>query len=299
MFNPSDEFNGILQRVKGMDYKSKEAAEAEVTMPEIAGAKFPLVVPGARVTESVAADMGVPEWPADTLAADVAAGATSVVVTGGADVALANPSAAADDIIDTTPAHGFAAGDAVVFTALTGGAGLVVNQVYYVIAANLAANTFQVSATPGGAAVNFTTDITAGTVVQVAAPGDIIHISDGTNDEYRVVDAVTTATTYTFRDALLHDYSSGDAVTQAESDGKTEIRGSLSRRLPDAAYHDWVLTPQSGSDWFELYLYNAVATQDTAELSFGNESMAAVKATIGSRWDGIPGTDSWLLRVPA
>lgn len=73
-------------------------------------------------------------------------------------------SANVDDIIDTASAHGFAAGDLVVFSALTGGAGLTVGQAYYVIAANLAANTFQVSATPGGAAVNFTTDITAGTV---------------------------------------------------------------------------------------------------------------------------------------
>ena len=79
-------------------------------------------------------------------------------------VTLANPSAAADDIVDTTAAHGYAAGDPVVFTALTGGAGLSVGRVYYVIAANLGATTFQVSATPGGAAVNFTTDITAGSV---------------------------------------------------------------------------------------------------------------------------------------
>ena len=72
-------------------------------------------------------------------------------------------SAAADDIIDAT-AHGFAAGDKVVFTALTGGTGLTVGQVYHVIAANLTADDFQVSATAGGTAVNFTADITAGTV---------------------------------------------------------------------------------------------------------------------------------------
>ncbi len=77
-------------------------------------------------------------------------------------------SAAADDILDAT-AHGFVAGDKVAFTALTGGAGLVLGTWYHVIAANLAANTFQVSATPGGAAVNFTTDITAGTVARRSA----------------------------------------------------------------------------------------------------------------------------------
>ena len=83
-------------------------------------------------------------------------------------------SAAADDILDCT-AHGFVAGDAVVFTELTGGAGLTVGQVYYVIAANLAANTFQVSTAVGGSAVNFTTDITAG---KVRSGGDV-HLVRG------------------------------------------------------------------------------------------------------------------------
>lgn len=73
-------------------------------------------------------------------------------------------SAAADDILDTTAAHGLAVGDRVVFTSLTGGSGLTAGTPYYVIAGNLAAQTFQVSTTAGGSAVNFTTDITAGTV---------------------------------------------------------------------------------------------------------------------------------------
>lgn len=80
----------------------------------------------------------------------------------GTAVTLAT-SAAADDILDAT-AHGFTAGDVVTFLTKTGGTGLSVGTIYYVIAANLAADTFQVSATPGGSAVNFTTDITAGTV---------------------------------------------------------------------------------------------------------------------------------------
>lgn len=87
----------------------------------------------------------------------------------GAAVTLAT-SAAADDIIDTTTAHGYAVGDTVSFPSLTGGAGLTARAKYYVIAANLGAQTFQVSATPGGAAVNFTTDITAGTVRKGGSP---------------------------------------------------------------------------------------------------------------------------------
>src|SRR5688572_24388629 len=81
----------------------------------------------------------------------------------GTSIALAT-SAETDDIIDTGAVHGRAAGDQVSFSALTGGAGLTTNTIYYVIAANLAAQTLQVSATPGGSAVNFTTDITAGTM---------------------------------------------------------------------------------------------------------------------------------------
>jgi hypothetical protein len=81
----------------------------------------------------------------------------------GATITLAT-SAAADDIIDTASAHGFVAGQAVVFPTLTGGTGLTAGTTYYVISANLAAQTFQVSATPGGTAVNFSTDVTAGTV---------------------------------------------------------------------------------------------------------------------------------------
>jgi hypothetical protein len=81
----------------------------------------------------------------------------------GSEITLAT-SAAADDIIDTAAAHGFVAGDPIVFDGLTGGTGVTEGRVYYVIAANLAAQTFQFSTTAGGAAVNFTSDITAGTV---------------------------------------------------------------------------------------------------------------------------------------
>jgi hypothetical protein len=83
--------------------------------------------------------------------------------TPGASVTLAT-SAHADDIIDTAAAHGFVAGDRVVFTSLTGGTGLEVNREYYVVATSLAAQTFRVADAPGGAAINFTSDITAGSV---------------------------------------------------------------------------------------------------------------------------------------
>jgi hypothetical protein len=79
---------------------------------------------------------------------------------------------AATDLLTKT-AHGLSAGDAVKFTALTGGAGLTVGQVYYVIATGLTANDFRVSATSGGSQVDFTTDITAGSFQKLQTWGQI------------------------------------------------------------------------------------------------------------------------------
>lgn len=88
----------------------------------------------------------------------------------GTGMALAT-SAHADDIFDTTPDHGFAVGDAVVFTSLTGGdatTAALVNRVVWVVATSLAAKTFRVSLTPGGAAVTWgTADLSAGSVSKV------------------------------------------------------------------------------------------------------------------------------------
>lgn len=82
--------------------------------------------------------------------------ATSTDVTG----------TAADEDIDVT-AHGLSDGDEVYFTALTGGAGLELYRRYYVI--NSTTDDFNVSLTPGGSAVDFTSNITAGTLKQAGA----------------------------------------------------------------------------------------------------------------------------------
>ena len=68
---------------------------------------------------------------------------------------------AATDVI-TDVANGYANGQPVYFTALTGGAGLAVNTIYYVI--NVATDSYKLSATSGGAAIDITTTMTAGTL---------------------------------------------------------------------------------------------------------------------------------------
>ena len=71
----------------------------------------------------------------------------------------------------TAAGHGYAANDAVVFRTVTGGAPLVVGTTYY--ARDITTNTFKVSATPGGTAVDLTADLTAGAVSHPVAETDI------------------------------------------------------------------------------------------------------------------------------
>lgn len=73
-----------------------------------------------------------------------------------------NITAVTADVI-TSAGHGYADGVPVIFPALTGGAGLTaLAPVYFV--RDAAADTFKVAATPGGAAVDITSAVTAGTV---------------------------------------------------------------------------------------------------------------------------------------
>jgi hypothetical protein len=85
---------------------------------------------------------------------------------------------AATDVITAT-GHNFSSNQTVIFSAITGGAGLSANTVYFV--RNPSGNTFQLSTTSGGAAINFTTNITAGTVIAIQANVAISQNTTETN----------------------------------------------------------------------------------------------------------------------
>ena len=68
----------------------------------------------------------------------------------------------ATDIISCA-GHPYVNGDPITFSALNGGAGLTALNTYFVVNA-VAGVSFQVAVTTGGSAINFTTDITSGTV---------------------------------------------------------------------------------------------------------------------------------------
>ena len=125
---------------------------------------------------------GVYAKPANNSTERKTRGLLAAITTNVADVAdvvaTLSTSAATDDIIDTAAAHGLVAGNQVKFPTLTGGTGLVAGQTYYVVSTSLAAQTFRVSATLGGAPIDFAADITAGTVAKLGTlvEADIIGL---------------------------------------------------------------------------------------------------------------------------
>jgi hypothetical protein len=113
--------------------------------------------------------------PADNNTPAKTRGILEAITTNAVDaseaVATLATSAAVDDTFDTTAAHGLAVGDDFYLTNLTGGSGISANTRYYVIEV-VSATSFKGSATKGGASLDWTTDITAGTVNQYGTLSD-------------------------------------------------------------------------------------------------------------------------------
>lgn len=85
----------------------------------------------------------------------------TVRIGGGGVSTLSVTGTETDDVLSST-AHGLTAGQAIRFESLTGGAGLTVHRPYYVI--DTSTDQFKIALTPGGAAIDFTTDISDATV---------------------------------------------------------------------------------------------------------------------------------------
>jgi hypothetical protein len=79
IFNPSQNFNGVLAEIAGMDYLSKAEAEASFEMPELAGPKLALALVGATSTAGVITESTGPTITT-TLYAATAVGATNIKV---------------------------------------------------------------------------------------------------------------------------------------------------------------------------------------------------------------------------
>lgn len=94
--------------------------------------------------------------------------------TGAGMIGPGNGTASASTDLITITGHGLVAGDQVVFTALTGGAGLAVGVNYKVIAAGLTVNAFSVSQTTAGTAIDITSNATAVTAFKLKPPVTVL-----------------------------------------------------------------------------------------------------------------------------
>lgn len=77
-FTP-DNLNGVMGPVQGLDYLRKVEAMVEFTMPEIAGTKLGLVIPGTRITTATGANSGSSPFTS-TLSAATVMGAKTIAV---------------------------------------------------------------------------------------------------------------------------------------------------------------------------------------------------------------------------
>jgi hypothetical protein len=81
-----------------------------------------------------------------------------------ADAGRAVTGVASTDVLTTT-SHGYSDGDVVLLSALTGGTGLVASRIYYV--RDSTTHTYKLALVAGGTAVDFTADLSAGTVTRI------------------------------------------------------------------------------------------------------------------------------------
>lgn len=136
--------------------------------------------------------------------------------------------------------------------------------------------------------------------------GDYIGIDvvAGSLREYRQVTAVGTlgagGTGVDFRDPLQKAHAPGVVVIETDGDGKTTITGASVRRQPASAYNQWALVGEAPAGYYELLLTSGISSTDSAEITFGDESVGGIRTTIQSRYAGAtPNTSPWSLRVPA
>jgi hypothetical protein len=180
-------------------------------------------------------------------------------------------SAAADDIIDTSTPHGFSIGERVKFTALTGGSGLSVGTTYYVVPTSFGGSTFRVATTPHGTPINFTTDITAGTVRREGGlPGT----------------RTANATWAEWNDA---GFSKGVAITPNTSAGLAVAQSNLT------------FLGGSTAAWLGMYTVpgNGNAPNFTSNVTSnvtGVVGSAGIQGIYFGQADGLGGADRWVLR---
>lgn len=261
----ANEFN----RGSGITLQDITEGSTSVTLDTIADVSFPVTAEELTLEiDNFAERVLNPAMEAivQKVDGDLAAELLAMAVNGGDTKAV---TIEADDDVVTCPEHGFHDGDKVVFPALTGGTGLTAGTtVYYVRDATK--DTFKVSATAGGAAVNVTADATAGTVA--AAGGGTASKGSGDAPD-ALIDARTKLTANKISTvnrvavespeqagALLKDPLFHQADQRGDTDGLREA--SIGRKF--------------GFDNYETQVFSGLA----AGVAFQREAIALASRTL-------------------
>ena len=271
------DLQGAVTKIAGLMRVNKVKAELKTKLNNLSIAMLRVALHGVTPTVGTAATTS--SGHSQTLAADSAAGASVIKFPSG--VALAT-SSEADDIVDTATAHGFTAGQRVKFESLTGGAGLVAGTTYFVIAANLAATTLQVSLTLAGTAALFTTDITAGALIPAYTAGEYLKIGDAAETEIGLIATVGTSgsggTGLTLTTPLIRAHDTGDAILQVVDAGTTILRQRIGY-IPTSDHKD-VVMQAVGPDGSPMLvtLFDCLNTEGVT-MAFGEATSAGTPVT--------------------
>jgi hypothetical protein len=163
------------------------------------------------------------------------------------DDAIVAYSATGDAVTDviTATGHNFTSNQGLMFQSLTGGIGLNTTTVYFV--RDISGSTFKVSATSGGAAINFTTNITAALIVAIQSNVAISQNTTETNSALVLTPKGTgafilgpkpdgTITGGNARGTNAVDFQTGvrTAADQVASGGSSFISGGLRNKTTGA-----------------------------------------------------------------
>lgn len=241
--------NGVFQSPATTIVNADVSASAAIDQSKI-----------ANLTTDLAAKVGGSVGAVDNsvLRADVGTGIVqnSGLIIEDAVISFAVTGVSVTDIITAT-GSAFANGQPVRFTALTGGSGLNTSTNYYVI--NVSGATFQVSTSVGGGASLFTTDITAGTLVNGHSVSTNVTLSENT--------------TVTNSDLVLTPKGTGAFILGPKPDGTATGGNARGQYAVDLGTHATATYVASGNYSFTVGRDNTAS--GSQNIAIGRQSVAS------------------------
>lgn len=281
------DLNGVPGPLEGLDYVESETAELEITVPELGADKLAIAIPGSV---SVAGDaIGVATGASTTLNGATIAGATSIVVTAAAGIAVGEVlqigAAGAREFRTVTDISG---APTIVLNSPLAKPHADLDPVQEVVSSTLAADA------PAGS-TNIKLTAVTGLVV-----GDYLRFGYPGEQEVRKLTFVGTAgaggTGVSFFEQTSRLHRSGDTTLEQTNEGSTLITSGsgISRRLPSSAYHKHELrVPGLDGREVRFRLLSAIMVDNPEfEASDSPDAPLAPRLTLQARWSPAASTVS-------